>query len=470
MRALMAYRHLLLLHPDAMDGWAGYAALLLAMNQSEDARKACNKCLDVNANHMSALVTLGKLSLREGQLQEAEALFNRALSLDSRRIDSRLDLARSQSKQGRLEEAMANLALAAELDPANTVITNLLIDVLIRLRKWSELHVEMLRRVNADFAGPFGMWERSCVNLLFGDMAVGWEEHESRWDHPNVTTLRRKFRQPLWNGEALEEQTILLHWEQGIGDTLMFVRYARMVKRLGGRVILLVQPELADLMATCPGLDEIVVEGDTLPRFDFHLPLLSLPRVFHTNLDSIPAEIPYLSVPGSATNREGLAALLARAKGRIRIGISWAGSPTYARDTQRSIPPEAFLPLGALPDVAWYSFQFKAEASPQLPGLVTMDSMLKGFANTASALAEMDLVITVDTALAHLAGAMGIPTLLLVSYLPDWRWLMGRDDSPWYPTLRIYRQSEAGEWDPVIRHILTDLSGVTLDPQPEQHA
>jgi hypothetical protein len=391
-------------------------------------------------------------------LEEAAATLVRMLTLDPRRIEARLDLARCHWKRGQWDAALAVLDTAAKQEPGNPVVTRFLIDIYIQKGQWPELHREMLRRANADYSGAELAWELCCVNLLFGAMPLGWEQHEARWNHPGLTNPRREFPQPLWTGEPLAGRTILLHCEQGFGDTLMFVRYAPMVKQLGGRVLLLVQPELADLVATCPGVDGVFSDEGALPPFDVHLQLMSLPHVFRTDLASIPAEIPYLDIPARVPNRGAIQERLARVQGRTRIAISWAGNATHARDAQRSIPAIAFLPLQALPNVAWYAFQHGTTVLPPLPGIESLEPLLSNFSDSAYALSGMDLVITVDTALAHLAGALGIPTLLLVSYLPDWRWLMGRDDSPWYPSLRIYRQTRAGNWDSVIRQVLTDLT------------
>lgn len=457
-RAFMAYCDLLLLHPESVDAWTDYGNLLLSFNQMEDARVAFTEALAINPAFLPALAGQGKVFLKLGRLEEAVAQLDRALTVDPRQIKVRLDLARCHWKLSQPEQALAVLGPAVEQDPANPVVTRFLIDVYIQQGMWPELHREMLRRANADYSGAELAWELCCVNLLFGAMPLGWDQHEDRWSHPGLTNPRREFPQPLWKGEPLMGKTLLLHCEQGFGDTLMFVRYAPLAKQLGGKVLLLVQPELAELVATCPGVDGVFSEEGWLPPFDVHLPLLSLPHVFQTDLASIPASIPYLDVPDRVPNRSGICECLARSQGRTRIGISWAGNPTHARDTQRSIPLDALLPLQALPEVAWYAFQHGVTEVPPLPGIETLAPLLSDFSDSAYALSGMDLVITVDTALAHLAGALGIPTLLLVSYLPDWRWLMGREDSPWYPTLRIYRQTHAGNWDSVIRQVLTDLT------------
>jgi tetratricopeptide (TPR) repeat protein len=455
---LMAYRNLLLLYPEAADAWTDYGNLLLALNQVEGALNAYSKSLAIEPDALPTLAGMGKALLRSGQLEDAESRLEHMLSLAPRLTEVRLDLARCRIKQGDLDGAAAVLGPAIDQEPANPQVTSLLIYIFIRQENWTELHKEMLRRVNEDYSDATLDWERCCVNLTFGAMSEGWGQFESRWRLPGVAALERKFSQPLWNGEPFPGKTLLLHFEQGLGDTLMFVRYASRAKQLGGRIVLLAQSQLAELVATCSGVDQVVGEEDPLPSFDLHLPLLSLPGVFQTDLKSIPAEIPYLDVPKRVQNQQAIDELLAGSRGRTRIGLSWAGSPTHTRDAQRSISPEVLSPLRALGDVAWHAFQPGATELPPLLGMVSMAPLLSSFSETAYALRSMDLLITVDTAMAHLAGALGVPTLLLVSYIPDWRWMMGRVDSPWYPTLRIYRQPEPGNWASVIEQVVADLS------------
>jgi hypothetical protein len=198
--------------------------------------------------------------------------------------------------------------------------------------------------------------------------------------------------------------------------------------------------------------------GEPLPPFDLHVPLLSLPWIFKTDLTSIPADIPYLEVPGHVPNGQPLSGILEASAGRIRIGLAWAGNPVHVRDKERSLPAALLEPLAALQGVAWHSFQFEPLEAVPLPGVVPLAPLLSSFSDSAVAVAAMDLVITVDTALAHLAGALGVPTFLLLHTFPDWRWFLGREDSPWYPTLRIYRQPNPGDWASVLRQVVADLS------------
>jgi hypothetical protein len=206
-------------------------------------------------------------------------------------------------------------------------------------------------------------------------------------------------------------------------------------------------------------VDQVVPHLGSLPPYDLQAPLLSLPSIFKTDLDHIPADIPYLDLPERVPNRQSLARILAASHGKVRIGIVWAGSSTHGKDEERSIPVDALAPLGDLPGVAWHSFQMEPGPAAPLPGIVPLAPLLANFSDTAYALSGMDLVITVDTALAHLAGALGMPTLLMLPFVPDFRWLLERSDSPWYPTMRIYRQSVPGDWGSVIQRVARDLAG-----------
>jgi hypothetical protein len=208
-------------------------------------------------------------------------------------------------------------------------------------------------------------------------------------------------------------------------------------------------------------VDEVIPHGAPLPPFDLQVSLHSLPQVFQTTLDTIPSEIPYLDIPERVPNRDRILRTLAQSEGQTRIGLVWAGRPTHKDDLQRSLAPSSLGALRAIPGVAWHSFQIDSAEQPPLPGLVVLDPMLRNLSDAAYALSGMDLLITVDTALAHLAGAMGIPAFLLLPFYPDWRWMLGRDDSPWYPSMRLYRQTSPGDWDGVLHRIVSHLKGET---------
>jgi tetratricopeptide (TPR) repeat protein len=313
--------------------------------------------------------------------------------------------------------------------------------------------------------------------LAAGDFAAGWDEYEWRFARPHARPrgFGPTLTDPAWTGGELAGATILLHAEQGFGDTLQFARYAPMVAERGGRVVLEVQPALVRLMRSLAGVMTVVAQGDDLPAFSAHCPLLSLPRAFATRLATVPCDVPYLHAdPAAAASWDA-----ALPRGGLRVGLVWAGSahPTATGlsvfDQRRSLPLTAFAPLGGIPGVQFISLQTGSPAA-QLhtppPGLAVLQALGEApdFADTAALIATLDLVIAVDTAVAHLAGALGRPVWLLSRVDGCWRWLDGRDDSPWYPTMRVYRQRRALEWGAVMERVRVDLGSKAraLPPDP----
>ncbi|MBP1625998.1 MAG: glycosyl transferase family 9 [Holophagaceae bacterium] len=458
--ALTAYRAFLAAEPRLAAAWSDVSGLLLVMGRLDEAQEACEKALRLDPGCLSARVNAGCIQMRCGDWESAEGHLRQALTVDGRRTDARLALAQCLIRTRDPKAAEQEVARVIQFEPANVTAHQILGGIFYSMGRWADFQAEIERYRKLDSGSPYLVFEQGFLDLLFGEMPRGWEGHEARLQVPGLVGPVRHFSQPTWRGEPFPGKTLLLHYEQGLGDTLMFVRYAAQVKALGGRVVLEAQPCLADLVATCPGVDEVVSHGAPLPPFDLQVSLLSLPWVFRTDLDTIPCEVPYLDLPAEVPHRKVFAELLALAQshGKSRIGLVWAGSPEHKRDEERSLPPAALGPLAALQGVAWFSFQLGRSEMPPLPDLISLAPLLSDFSATAYALSGMELVITVDTALAHLAGAMGIPTLLLLPYQPDWRWMLEREDSPWYPSMRIYRQPSPGDWGSVIQQVLTDLS------------
>ena len=418
---------------------------------------------------------LSKVLEEPRKLQKARGLSARTLcdewtppalkvnpATQARSSDAKLTLTRHLIQKGDPAQACYVLETLLAEEPGNQNAQALLVEVLIRQGHWEAFGEAMDRLIRLQQHPPaVESHDLGLLDLRLGRWLRGWERYESRWQYPGLVGPEREFTQPRWEGESFKGKTLLVYYEQGLGDTFMFVRYAPKVKALGGRLVLTVQPALADVVATCPGVDEVIPHGALLPPYDLQVSLLTLPWLFRTEMEDIPAEIPYLDVPERVPNRNRIAQILSASENRIRIGLAWAGSPLHKRDGERSLPPALLAPLATLPGVAWYSFQLGATGECPLPGLVSLDPSIRNFSDTAYALTGMQLVITVDTALAHLAGALGIPTLLLVAFFPDFRWMMGREDSPWYPSLRIYRQPAPGDWKSVIQRILRDLTSGT---------
>ncbi len=428
-------------------------------HQHDAALAAYHRYLGLQPKHAAAWVDLGDLLLMIGKVDEACEACDRALTLEPQNMQARLALAEGLVKKMNLDRATVILGEAFQQDPDNPAVRTALEAALFAPGNPRDLYVEFKRYFGID-PSVERVWQLALHNLLLGHMHLGWDQYESRWDEPK-TDRRPKdlmLAPPQWNGESFVGKTLLLRWEQGLGDVIMFGRYAPLVKARGGRVLLEVTEPLVDLMATCHGIDEIIKDGDPIPAFDFQLPLLSLPRIFQTNLDSIPATIPYLSVPDRVPHREGIDRILAATEGHTRVGLVWAGNPKHMNDADRSIPPALLKPLEALP-VAWHSFQVGQGSELPFQHIISIGPIIRpSFADTAYALSAMDLVITVDTSTAHVAGALGLPTFLLIACIPDWRWLMDRNESPWYPSLRIYRQPTPGDWTAVIEKVVADLS------------
>ena len=290
------------------------------------------------------------------------------------------------------------------------------------------------------------------IHLLQGDFASGWAEYESRWkvgiSDDRILVQRR------WKGEPLAGERILLFAEQGFGDTLQFLRYVPMVAARGGKVVLEVQPALQRLLSSSDGASQVISRGETLPEFTWQCPLLSLPLAFGTELPTIPAHVPYV-YPDTTQVAAWQQRLQANTR---RIGLVWGGNPSMHRNRLRTIPLELLVPLIRTAGTTFYSLQLGpgSEEVKQLPQdvqLIDLAPELKDFADTAAIIANLDLVISVDTSVAHLAGAMGKPVWVLLNKGCDWRWFLEREDSPWYPTARLFRQTTAGDWQDVIARV-----------------
>jgi hypothetical protein len=301
-------------------------------------------------------------------------------------------------------------------------------------------------------------WSMALAKLTLGDLAGAWPHYPWRAHVPSLGH-QRQLDKSQWQGETLHGRTILLHVEQGMGDTLQFVRYAPLVADRGGRVLLLCdRAPLIRLLRSWPGrIERIIAADEPLPEFDVHCSLMSLPAIFQTTLATIPPMTPPLQADATLVATWG-AKLDALAISGLRVGIAWAGSPQHRNDRNRSVRLTELAPLAAAKDVTFFSLQ-KGDASAQGAApptgmrLIDLTADLADFADTAALLTHLDLVIAVDTSIVHLAGAMNQPVWVMMPFAPDWRWMLKREDSPWYPSMRLFRQSARGQWDDVIARI-----------------
>jgi tetratricopeptide (TPR) repeat protein len=417
------------LKPDHAEAWHNRSVALLRLRRLNDALESSDKALAMNPRQAVAWGNRGGILRELGRLDEALASCNRALTIKP-------DYAEGWNNRGivlrdmkRLDVALASFEQASSIRP-----------------DYADAHVSAAH-----------------LRLLAGDFATGWKMHEWRWRHGSLLRARRYFPQPLWLGESVVAgKTILLHAEQGFGDTIQFCRYASLLAERGARVVIEAPRPLTALLSTLDGAASVVAQGDPLPAFDLHCPLLSLPLAFRTGLTDVPARVPYLQAPPERV--EGWRPRLAAA-GAPRIGLAWSGNPAHTNDRNRSIALDRLAPVFELgagvvslqksirPDErAWLGLR---------PNCLHLGDELRDFADTAALVSLLDVVISVDTSVAHLAGALAKPVWVLLPFLPDWRWLLDRDDSPWYPTARLFRQPAIGDWDGAIARLCAALRGLT---------
>ena len=401
------------------------AAVLRKMGRLEESATCCERECQISPNDADAHYNLALALQTLGRIPDAIDSYHAALARRSLYLDALLGLGRALRQAGRTESAFHCFANVARLAPSN-----------------ARAH-----------------WELGTTQLALGQFAEGWRGFEWRWQLPDFTTPHPRYAQPRWAGRDLAGQRIFLHCEQGYGDVIQFVRYAALVAARGGHVILGCPKPLQRLMETVPGVDEVVITRENLPPFDTHAPLMSLPLIFGTTLETIPATVPYIHPRVSTTK------WVENGPGK-KVGIAWAGSSAHANDANRSLPPAFLKPLLTLPGIRWHSLQTgdaaRVLAQPEFAGpivnVVDLGSRFGDFHDTAEAIRELDLVIAVDTAVAHLAGALGKPVWLLLPYEAEWRWMTARDDSPWYPTMRLFRQSSPGNWQELLERVGRELT------------
>ncbi|HLZ30211.1 MAG TPA: methyltransferase domain-containing protein [Chloroflexota bacterium] len=413
-------------------------------------------------NDPTSLHLLGLIAIQAGDNRRAVQLIERAIAANERVAKFHWDLGIVLRRMDRLEDALKCVERAAQLDPDIADIDLERGHALAALGRPAEAIVAFDTVLAGDPDSVFAHFGIATAALALGDFKRGWAEYEARWRYTTAEfgSSARGFTQPLWDGQALPGGTILLHAEQGLGDTLQFARYAPLVKAGVGRVLLECQPELRGLLEGMPGVDVVLSRGDPLPDFDVQAPLMSLPWLVGTLLSTIPNSVPYVPPPMYRPMPDKSPGIARDA--RLKVGLVWAGHPGNEHDHKRSVSLAACAPLLSVPDVAFFALQ-KGPAGAQVatppPGAAVTDlgPTLRTFSDTADAISQLDLVITVDTAVAHLAGVMGKTVWVLLAFAADFRWLLDREDSPWYPTARLFRQHQRGDWDGVMQDVSVAL-------------
>jgi tetratricopeptide (TPR) repeat protein len=465
--ALESYDRALRLRPDYAEAHSNRSDALHRLKRFDEALASHDRALSLRPDYAEAHSNRGNALHELNRFEEALESYDRALEL-------RPDFAEAHSNRGnalqeltRCEEALESYDRALMLRPDLAEAHSNRGNALKELNRFEEALASYGRALTLRPALADAHFNEAMCRMLLGDFSRGWEKYEWRWKTEQIKNERWNFTQPQWLGaNEIAGKTILLHAEQGFGDTIQFCRYVPRVAERGARVVLEVPKPLHETMRTLAGTPQIIAKGDPFPDFDLHCPLLSLPLAFGTQLETIPSEVPYLSAPASKAgawrDRFGK-------HDRRRIGLVWAGNPrkelpnAHRIDLQRSIAFDRLAPILQVSDCDFYSLQKGDEAIAQLRDstlrhrVIDWTGDLHDFSDTAALIENLDLVIAVDTAVAHLTGALGKPFWLINRHNTCWRWLLDRNDSPWYPTARLFRQDATRDWDKVIARIAAAL-------------
>ena len=465
-----SYREALRIKPGFANAHNNLGVVLRDQGKQKEAEASFREALRLKPGYAEIHANLGNVLRKEGKLEEAEACYREALRLKPGLAEACNGLGLVFSDHDKLEDAEANCRKALRLKPDFVEAHNSLGSVLERQGKLEEAEVCYREALRLKPRYADAHVTLSLHLLLRGNFTHGWAEYEWRL---LIRDDLRTALPPSWDGSALNGQTILLQAEQGLGDTFQFVRYARVVQAKGGRVVLQCQPALTRILATCPGVDQVLGEGAPLAAPHLTAPLLSLPLLCRTTLETIPAEVPYLAVDPARVH--SWRARLAAFPG-LKVGICWQGNPKFKEDRLRSVPLASFAPLAAVPGVCLVALQRGpgleqiAQQSEHLsivdlPG--RSEDLAEGWLDTAALIQALDLVISVDSAVVHLAGALGAPVWVALPFIPDWRWLLDREDSPWYPTLRLFRQRKPGDWPEVFQRLGVALHEWVATREPD---
>ncbi|HEY1507089.1 MAG TPA: tetratricopeptide repeat protein [Stellaceae bacterium] len=492
--AIACYRHAVGLKPDFAAAFNNLGIALLQKGELARAQRALERALEAKSDYAGAWFNLGNVVAARDEHAKAVGHYRHALALDPHHIDALNNLGGALTELGGWDEAVSCYQRVLALQPANAAAHNNfgrvlaqrdelgaaiahfrdaialqphaidahinLGNVLLEQGDAPAAHQSYERALAIDPARESTYWNDGLALLVQGDLAAGFRRW--RW---NVAASKR-FSAPEWRGAELNGATILIHAEQGFGDAIHFARYIPMVAARGGRVIFEAPVELHRLFANIAGVEQVVAFGDRLPDFAWQCPLLSLPLAFETTLRNVPANVSYVSA-----DPEAVADWQRRIAGpALKVGLVWAGRPEHKRDRHRSMALAELAPLAAIPNVAFYALQkgaaaSEAERAPEGMRLEILSPLLGDFADTAAAIMALDLVISVDTSVAHLAGALGKPVWILNAYAPDWRWLERRSDSPWYPTAELFRQDASRRWAPVVSDVAAELRALAGDDQ-----
>jgi tetratricopeptide (TPR) repeat protein len=447
------------IRPDSAQFHCRLAENLRALRRFDEAIAEFHRAIELGGNDATIHNSFGAALADARQFDQAIPEFRRAITIQPNNADAHSNLGAALANTGSLDEAIAHLQLALQINPNLRSAHNNLGKALYNKGKIPEAIAEFEKVAATDPNDPRIHANLALAYLLLGDFERGWREHEWRLKVPEIVGARQ-FAQPQWNGSELNGKTILLHPEQGFGDMIQFARFIPQVAARGGRIILESPEELFRLFEDFPNIAQLAKRREPLPPFDVHCPLLSLASIFNVAASTIPSKVPYLTARADLVRK--WSGRFDPPDQKLRVGLAWAGRPEHSNELNRSMNLTQFSPLAALDTVTFYSLQkgpAASQAAEPLPGLRLIDfsADIADFADTAALIEHLDLILTVDTAVAHLAGAMAKPTWLLLPWIPDWRWMLDRTDNPWYPTMRLFRQVRIGDWSEVLQRVAHSL-------------
>lgn len=458
--AIECYERAIACDGSSADSHYNRGIALMALGQADAALDCHTAASRLNPEHAQAYNNRGVVLSDLGRLEEALSDYDRAVRIRPQFVDAWVNRSDALRRLRRFEDALDSSERALNLDPESGEAYNGRGAILADLGRCEEALASYDRALALNPASDEGNWNKGLIELSRGNLLEGWKCYESRWGVKSLKLKRRFGELAPWNGEGpVAGKVLLLHAEQGYGDTIQFSRYCTLVAALGARVILSAPQALLTLFGSLKGA-EAVIDQTSSPAFDCHCPLLSLPLALRTELHNIPAPHRYLEAERAAKAR--WAARLKSGKRLPKVGLVWSGKPTHSKDLERSITFRQLLPI-MKQRVQWVSLQKEVRASDEddlsnRSSILRLGEELMDFADTAALIECLDLIITVDSAVAHLAGALGKSTWILLPYVADWRWLQEREDSPWYPSARLFRQRSRGDWDPVIDRVGRELA------------
>lgn len=441
--------------------YANFAELWRRKEKWDSAIYCYEQVLERTPNDVVIRYLLGEAQVKSNRFEESLASFRQCLKDGREDSDTWVGVCESLRRLERLDEAIEAGRKAVTLDPKSAVAWHSLGWTIMRQGRIHEAVPYINKAIELKPDWPMVIWRRAFAHLALGDFAQGWRDYESRWlDDELQKKTARNLPGHVWRGEDVRGKTIYVHIEQGLGDCIQMARYVPLIQARGAGEVKLESPmELASLFErSMPGV-QLITGTVKQMRYHYYIPLMSLPLAFGTLVQTVPANVPYLRADPQAIEmwRKRLADIPG-----LKVGLVWAGSPTHPNDRNRSMRLNEFLPLKSVPDIKFVSLQKGAAAAQlaQVPEMEVIDwaDELKTFDDTAALISALDLVITVDTSVAHLAGALGAPVWTLLAIAPDFRWMLDREDSPWYPTMRLFRQDKKDDWDPVIARVKDELA------------